>query len=156
MSCVVGNGILNFEFTTPPGADIARVDDVAGTLRVIAADEARHADLAWSSVAWMLGSEVGTVSAVDAAAVASAFADAVSTSDESSNATQAATDVDAPTRLQQAMRVEGILTASDRAAVRNHVLRNLIAPALRAVLANKPAAVAERVAALPIAGFRAL
>jgi len=98
----------------------AAADDpvVAATLREIAADEARHAELAWRIVAWCVRSgEPGLLAALHevAASVASA--------------------ISAPAGTAGDLASHGVLGAEAQATARAGVLREIVAPCLAALAA---------------------
>ncbi len=106
---------------------LARAEDpaVRAALARIAADEARHAELAWKTVAWAVragGSEVR-------AAVERAFAEALG--GFSVEAVSAATS--------EAMQAHGRLDAATLAAAVRSAKAEIVAPSARALLAREPA-----------------
>jgi hypothetical protein len=103
-------------------ADAALDPCVAGALRTIAADEARHAELAWRILAWAVRVEPALTSSLS-----DAFAGA---------------------RLEPARAIDdapdlahhGVLGARATAAIRAEVERDVVAPCLDALLASARAA----------------
>jgi hypothetical protein len=92
-----------------------------GVLERIARDETQHAELAWRFVAWAL--EVGPAGLRESARAA--FARALD---------RTAPAASAPTGLDLALARHGLIGGSLRADLRQHVLREVIAPCARALL----------------------
>ena len=108
-------------------AALAEDPAVAGRLAVIAADEQRHAALAWRTVAWALDHGDEQVHA----AVARAFAAAPSQVDEHD---------------EDGLEVHGRLSRRARAAVARAAWREVIAPQARRLLARRRTAANARAA----------
>lgn len=96
-------------------------DEVRGALDEIADDEARHAELAWTFVAWLLGREPALRGAAERA-----FREALS-----AVAGQAAPP---PSRDGAATARFGILDAAARHAARQEALKDALRPATAALL----------------------
>jgi hypothetical protein len=100
-------------------ADRARDPGIAGVYRRIAADEQRHAELAWKTLAWLTrGADAAT-----RAFAARCFEDAV-----------AAMGSDPPPR-GPALPEHGLLAPRDLGAIRRQALREVVAPCAAALLA---------------------
>ncbi len=97
---------------------------VRAVLAGIAADEARHAELAWATVAWALRQGGAPVRS----AVAAAFARA-----EKEHAAPARDAVD------EALSAHGFLGAADREAARARALREVVLPCAKALLGDTSA-----------------
>ncbi|MFO0756091.1 MAG: ferritin-like domain-containing protein [Byssovorax sp.] len=96
---------------------------VRAALSVIAADEARHAELAWATVAWAIRKGGAAVKR----AVAAAF----------SGAERTATSLTSNDPESAALDAHGMLTAAARAAVHARALREVVLPCAEALLADR-------------------
>ncbi len=101
--------------------DVARDPVVREVLATIAQDEARHAELAWRTVAWAVG--VGGDDVRDA--VRAAFADAGRSARAIDDAPLAASDVD--------LREHGVLSKSARMELRRAAVEHVVLPCARAL-----------------------
>lgn len=104
-------------------AAAARDPEVARILLAIAADEERHAAVAWQAVAWLLRSHPQPVRGVLGAFLASL-----------SGAADPGAQVDAHDD-----RLHGILTAAEHLAVRMETVDEIVVPCLQALLHADPA-----------------
>ncbi|HWO25730.1 MAG TPA: hypothetical protein VNO30_43625 [Kofleriaceae bacterium] len=109
------------------GAALAADPAVAAALRGIAADEARHAELAWRIVAWCVRSGDRAASAALLAALHATAAAA--------DAADADADADAATDARDELAAHGVLGDAAIAAARAGVLREVVAPCLAALAA---------------------